>query len=369
MKTNTETPISSLRTFSRLYEQVKIILAWQEITPEADATELIEEFISRGVSIREIQNLTHNISEMSFDDKAFLSTMISRGFKPEHVQIFVNSDARDRMELAKAWKISPSTLREKLSLAGPAVQGALDLGFAAGALGALAFAALGLALQSDDLVQTAKVLTDILPGPTTVVEQGPLINFTQSVSHMAHVSGGVSLISLFLKGAPSIIEALLRENIEDVIKETEQQLEDKVRGLFSRLGESDYPMPGKRINLSQALEELKVIPSDYLPLITHLKPRELAAFLTSDGDVRASMISKHPPKPEQRILVGRALNPGRFMGAIGAARQSLSTWEGRCADSKAVNLPSFISALQSARARKSESLPSASPPVLALHGL
>lgn len=348
-----DVPVARLRLMKRFAVQQGISAALEMLAPNASPDNreaLIQAFISRGVTKREIQGFIKKSTRLGLHEREFLASIISRGFEPEQVYLFVTSTSYDRQDFIKSWQPEWGIRRGTLVSVGLAKQTLSKIGLASTAISALAFFSLGLANDNDAAVDTAKFVMGAVMGTAQSMGlETSAANLEDPGSTMQAWSTSLALIMIGMKAVDVALRELSRSCAEDDIKQAHGQLEDRIIGLFSRINHGTVPVPGASINQAQTLQELEAMPRAFLPLLTHLNPKELVVFLAGDEDARTGIVKHNPPRIEQRVAANRALNPGRISGAMAAARQSLSMWDGLVTDGKAVNLPSFISTLHQSR--------------------
>ena len=127
---------------------------------------------------------------------------------------------------------------------------------------------------------------------------------------------------------------------------TKTTLEDRVYGVFHRR-DSSFPLVGKSIDLPAAVAELSVIPDACLPLLTHLQPSELVAFLGCGDDVRSTLLSTHPPSTHQRVASLRLESSNRTSEMLGVFLMTFCPWKGNFR--LAVTLDSTIEKMSKSR--------------------
>lgn len=102
-------------------------------------------------------------------------------------------------------------------------------------------------------------------------------------------------------------------------------LEDRVQGVFTRQGPS-FDLVGGSVDLPFTLSRLSAVPDFCLPLLTHLVPSELVAFLGYEDGPRSTFLRSHPPTKAQRIASLRLLPSSRIDEMTGVLMVHLLPW-------------------------------------------
>ena len=215
--------------------------------------------------------------------------------------------------------------------------------------------AMGLIVHDGSMAETGRILLSALADTSSVT--GPDMLASPGVDRLIGGAAAVSvgslamgLVGLALKSSATLIqELLLKDAPKTVTDQAKRDLEDRVGGVFSRLGDQALSLPKGRIDQDAVRRELQAIPDTHLPLLTHLQPKELVMFLVADEDARESMMRTHPPETQQKTDVVRAMHPGKLQRSLETARQSLTAWEGLLSNGHGVTLSSTLAAFRQAR--------------------
>lgn len=166
----------------------------------------------------------------------------------------------------------------------------------------------------------------------------------------ATVSMGATMATLLIKSSLTLVSEMFKPPPQQILSKARMELENRARGVFFSQDQQSLPLVGRAANPGHCLQALKDVQDSILPVLTHLQPKKLVAFLESDDDTREHMLRTNPPAMSQRIDAVRALHPSKMGRAWGTARQSLSAWEGWMSNSCTVSLKSSLLAMRKARA-------------------
>ena len=319
---------------------------WRFVAPTSSSesrTKLSKSFLSRGGTREDLGRLVGQARAMNPEERAALGLMVSQGFQPEQVLLFVQADERERLALSKSWLKTPA--HEKLARFEGAASTVSTLQLGGTAISSLAVLALGLAMQDPNVVETAAWTTQL----AKLVSDNSFDEIGTAATAMGAAGVTVSFAGLLMKGFPLVAREWSREPTGECLDKTQRDLEDRVMGVFSRAKGVAFEVPGAAVSQDLALRELAAIPRTHLPLLDHFHPKELVVFLSSEDDVRSDMMLRHPPSAEARILTVRAMSSTRVGEFVGSLRQTVSTWEGGVADKGAITRDRSMAVLRQAR--------------------
>lgn len=354
-------PVAKLRQMKKFQVERRVDALWEMVAPDSPASQrhkLTESFVSRGSSEEELDALREQVLSMRLEEKQRLSEMLSRGFQPEQVALFAQSTREERDLLSDSW-LSGAPAHEKVSRVRQGAQTLAMLKFGGVATASLIVLAVGVALQSPDIVETSTWTTHL----NAIASRESLKAIGTDAERMGLAGAVVAFSGLVYNATVMLVDEITREPVEGRLSHARRDLEDRVSGVFRRMDSSSLMVPGASIGESWTMKELEAIPSDYLPLLTHLHPKELVMFLGSEEEGRQDMMLKHRPGLDQRILTSRALASGRLREFSASLQQTLSAWEGGLKTKDAVTLDRTMMALREARQekRKAGTLPPARP--------
>lgn len=352
-------PISQLRLYQRTIAEIKVKNAWASEFPKisSDAIdEITAKLITKGASQAEIGGMLSKAIAMEKREREHLEDMLEKRFTPEQIHLFVHSSPTDRNELAQAWlKGVGQRMKENAAKAPNAIGMATDAVLAGGSAGSLVFMVAGMAIGNIDLADSGRIILGMIADAWTGIDTSKvhLTAKDQMIAGGIAISTGVALISVCLKSSATIFQELLKSDPALAPQKAKRALEDSVIGEFFRMDGEHFQTPKGPITQDQAGAELETIPGEYLPLLTHLKPGELVAFLGADDEGRESMMRVNPPGREQKFDTVRALHSGKMRRAWELARQSLHAWEGAFSPNgeRDVTLGSSLAAMREARVR------------------
>lgn len=362
---NPQPPIPAVDLRIKDYARVRFALnaLWERLSPKAsveDHQKLTDAFLSRGMSKSDLQAFARTALQASDSERLKLGSMIAKGFEPEQVFLFVQSTPEERVRLGDAWLKSTGQkgkdLIEQSFARSGAVTNAVLLGVGVASLGSMA---LGAAVGQQDIVDVGRELAQKVPGSL-----GDLATGVDVLMGDIGPEGVGTLALMLARAVPFVLKEIIRSPIGPKIEDARQSLHDRVHGVFSRANDQAFEVPGAKVSEAQTLEELAAVPATHLPLLMHLRPTELVAFLSANDEARTSMMRANPPGYEQRVDTIRAITPGRFNEFKSAMQQAVSSWEGKLQDANAVTLEKSMSALRSERAirrQQTEAMPAERP--------
>lgn len=352
-------PISQLRLHSRFRVVHDIKAGWESVIPQTSQLAiqtLVEDFTKKGGNKRSMVELLRKATRSTLRDQKRLKLIVERGFKAEQVQLFLDATPKERQLLADAWENTlPARLKRMAPQAPGVVQSAVTTSLVGGSLGSLVFMTMGLIVHDGSMVETGRILLNALADTSSVT--GPDMLAPPGVDRLIGGAAAVSvgslamgLVGLALKSSATLIqELLLKDDPKTVTDRARRDLEDRMGGVFSRLGDQALSLPKGRIDQDAVRRELKAIPDAFLPLLTHLQPKELVVFLVADEDARESMMRAHPPEAQQKTDVVRAMYSGKLRRSLETARQSMTAWDGLLSNGHGVTLASSLAAFRQAR--------------------
>lgn len=364
-----EIPVKDLRLSMRMRVSRDLFNLWSAALPGA-SSELIkvavQGFIAKGVSRNEMESMLEKITQMGGIEKSNLSRLVLRGLQPEQIQLFVESTPKEREILVDDWRPGlMAKMKRNAAHAPEALQTATSAGIIGGALGCLAFMSMTLMVQDASFYESGKALLGALSNPSLGLSsegwQRPSMDRIAEAG--ASASLAATLLTVLVKTSGSVLAELLKPDPSRLLDRDRIELEDKIMGAFARRGQEHLPSAATSIGQSGSLKHLKDIPNAYLPVLTHLQPKELVVFLAGDDQTRESMLRVNPPGMGQQIDTVRALHSTRMGRAWHTARQSLSSWEGLFSSPRSVSLDSSLAAMRSSRSERKSSIPGRALPV------
>ena len=361
---NGEGPAVGLRLKDYARVRFGLDALWQLMAPEASPEahqKLTDGFLSRGMSAQEIQAFAKKAkAELSDSERNRMATMVAKGFEPEQVFLFIQSTPQERKRLEESWFKSlgqkgKDTIEQGFARSG-AVTNAVLLGVGTASLGSMA---LGAAVGQQDIVDVGRELAQMMPGSL-----GDIATGVDVLMGDIGPAGVGALAVLLARAVPFALKEIIRSPIEPKIEDARQCLYDRVHGVFARANDQAFGVPGAKVSEVEALQELAAVPVTHLPLLTHLRPQELVAFLSASDESRTAMMRTNPPGFEQRVDTIRAMTPGRWNEFKSAMQQAVSSWEGKLQDASAVTLQKSMAILRAERAmrrQQPEAMPSERP--------
>ena len=320
MTNDIHVPISDMRLFKRTQVVLKTTEGWAEALSDAPRNkiqDLVQDFVQHGLTENQFDDLSQHIAQLTRLERNRLGMMIGQNFKAEQIHLFVTSDPSERQQLIDAWKQGMLKRAKQLATTAPsAIQTASTVLAAGGALAGLGFIGMSLITQDANMADTGKTILGALADPQLGLDSTGWVHPTMAglIERAPEVSAGLALLLMSAKAASAVIGELTKDNPQEVIAKTKRDLQDRVTGVFHRTSEMQYPTVRGMVTADNVNEHLNAVDDAYLPLLTHLEPKELVTFLTADDDGRAEMMRVNPPAPEQKIDTVRALHEGTCAG-------------------------------------------------------
>ena len=350
---NPSVPAAELRPFHLAAEWIAVNHLWEVVAPDVHRfhrEKVTKALLERGCSSNELKAMAKQVLAMNGEDRKCLADMMEKGFQPEQVALFAMASPSERQEFARSWL--PSSPIPKFFQRMEEGGNTLSIIRTGGvAVAVLMVAVAGVISQNSDIVQSAAVLADGegLPAsnPLSIAGVGT-----------AMVFGGMLLKTLQVVASESF-----RKPVEPQMAAVSRDLEDRISGIFRRTGLQEFPLVSGTTTEKKVMDELAAVPRSYLPLLTHLHPKELVVFLSGEDAARSDMMRRHPPETNQRVLCSRAMSNGRFHEFSSALQQPLSGWARGMETENAVTLDKSLKALREERAarREQQELPPARP--------
>lgn len=343
-------PLVQLRLWERDRALHRMRDAWRVAFPQVreEAREhLIQGWVERGFSAQNVRDVLAQTLALPTETKATVASMIERRFTPEELALFLGSTPQEQQAWGQKW--GRTSAKEWLSQAKERSYGLSMVVLVSSGMVLTLGAAAGFFMQSPDLLDTVKSMANARGIPEGVSDV--VGNLLALSAENQGLSGLVGLSALMFKIAPDLAEEMVRDPIHLKVESIRQSLQDRIHG-FTSTQEFQHPIQRTSWSASALIQELGAIPSPYLPLLTHLEPKSLALFLTSEEDTRESMLRQERPSQEQRLDTLRALNPGKRGEFVARVRQAWTVWEGKWGDQKGVTLNSSLKALREERQRQ-----------------
>ena len=354
-------PVAVLRQFKKFQVERRINALWETVAPDSSVlqrNQLTDSFVCRGASREELDRLHDRILALRAGEKKVLRDMIAGGFQPEQVALFAQSTREERKALADLW-LSGAPARERVSQVQQGAQtlSAIKFGGVAGA--SLLVLVAGIALQHPGIIETSAWTTKL----SAVTSREGVEALGIGAERLGMLGTAMAFAGMVYNGATMLASEITREPIDDQLATMRRNLDDRVWGAFRRMNFSSLLLPAGEADVTLVTKELESIPLAYLPLLTHLHPKELVMFLASEDEGRKDMMLRHQPGLEQRILTGRALASSRIKEFSSSLQQTLSAWEGGVETKNSVTLNGTMEALRKARQEKRQlgELPPARP--------